>query len=84
MVVALLNKNKIQCETVREVLRDDQLGKDGCFVGGVRDKSTVTTDSGCHIKLKVGSQELTWCIDTGDQVSVMPDHILQIGLLDSA
>ena len=62
---------------VCEVLQDDQLGKDDCFVGGVRDKSTLTTDSGCHIKLKVGSQELTWCNDTGAHVSVVPDHIFK-------
>ena len=59
-----------------EVLQNDQLGEDDCFVGGVRHKLT-STDQGWHIKLKVGSQELTWCIDPGAQVSVMPDHIFK-------
>ena len=62
---------------VREILQDDVLGEDDCFVGGVRDKSTLSTNSGWHIKLKFGSQELNWCIDTGVRVSVMPDHIFK-------
>ena len=32
-----------------------------------------TSDSGWHIKLKINDQELTWCVDTGAQVSVMPE-----------
>jgi hypothetical protein len=49
------------------------------YVGGVSEKSTdaseKSTDAGWHIHLKVGSQQLAWYIDTGAQVTVMPDHI---------
>ena len=34
-----------------------------------------TSDSGWHIKLKLQDQELNWCIDTGAQVSVMPESV---------
>ena len=36
---------------------------------------TSTSDSGWYVKLKVQDQELTWCIDTGAQVSVMPESL---------
>lgn len=36
---------------------------------------TSTSDSGRYVKLKVQDQELTWCIDTGAQVSVMPESL---------
>ncbi|PFX32006.1 hypothetical protein AWC38_SpisGene3133 [Stylophora pistillata] len=36
---------------------------------------TSTSDSGWYVKLKVQDQELTWCIDTGAQVSVMPKSL---------
>ena len=51
------------------------------FVGGVgttNDQQTrevkEAVDNGWHIKLKVNKHELTWCIDTGAQVSVMPEQ----------
>ena len=33
------------------------------------------SDSGWHIKLKIQDHELTWCIDTGVQVSVIPESL---------
>ncbi|XP_014668933.1 PREDICTED: uncharacterized protein K02A2.6-like [Priapulus caudatus] len=41
------------------------------FGGGVREE--ITSDPGWHIKLTAGIEELIWCIDTGAQVSVMPE-----------
>ena len=32
-----------------------------------------TSDLRWHIKLKINDQELTWCVDTGAQLSVMPE-----------
>ena len=53
------------------------------FVGGVDDKSRLNT--GWHIRLCAGSgyEDLQWCIDTGAQVSVMPENVYQpsFGLL---
>ena len=34
---------------------------------------TSTSDSGWYVKLKIQDQELTWCNDTGAQVSLMPE-----------
>lgn len=34
---------------------------------------TSNSDSGWYVKLKIQDQELTWCIDTGAQVSLMPE-----------
>lgn len=34
-----------------------------------------TSDSGWHIKLKINDQELTWCVNTGAQVSVTPESV---------
>ena len=48
---------------VHEVRQDDHPGEGDYLVGGVRDKPMLSTDPGWHVKLKVGSQELTWCID---------------------
>ena len=47
------------------------------FVGGVDDKSRLNT--GWHIRLCAGSgsEDLHWCIDTGAQVSVMPEKMYQ-------
>ena len=60
------------------------------FVGGVTTPTCSNTskaepaansqisrsDPGWHVKLKIQDQDtLTWCIDTGTQVSVMPEHI---------
>ena len=47
------------------------------FVGGVDDKSRLNT--GWHIRLCAGSgsEDLQWCIDTGAQVSVMPENMYQ-------
>ncbi|KAL8616804.1 hypothetical protein ACOMHN_017841 [Nucella lapillus] len=60
---------------VREVQQKDYIGNSNhLFVGGVHDKATPHTDAGWYMKLKTGSHELIWCIDTGAQVSVMPDH----------
>ena len=37
---------------------------------------TGRSDTGWHVKLKIQNQDmLTWCIDTGAQVSVMPEVI---------
>ena len=36
---------------------------------------TIPSDPGWHVKFKIQDQELTWCIDTGAQVSVMPESI---------
>ena len=35
------------------------------------------TEPGWHIKLQVNDKELTWCIDTGAQVSVMPESMYE-------
>ena len=47
------------------------------FVGGVDDKSRLNT--GWYIRLCAGSgpEDLQWCIDTGAQVSVMPENMYQ-------
>ena len=47
------------------------------FVGCVDDKSRLNT--GWHIRLCAGSgsEDLQWCIDTGAQVSVMPENLYQ-------
>lgn len=53
-----------------ELFREEEF-----YVGGVNEKSTTTSDAGWHIRLKVGSRQLSWCIDTGAQVTVMPDTV---------
>ena len=47
------------------------------FVGGVmHDKAHKNMDdSGWHIQLRADKDLLTWCIDTGAQVSVMPESV---------
>ena len=47
------------------------------FVGGVDDKWRLNT--GWHTRLCAGpgSDDLQWCIDTGAQVSVMPENMYQ-------
>ena len=52
------------------------------FVGGINKDAGIhqipdvnTNNSGWHIQLKTGNSELTWCIDTGAQVSVMPQSL---------
>lgn len=64
-------------EVIREGYDDPEPYESGFIIGGVHDRSASSRDQGWHIKLKVGSHELTWCIDTGAQVSVMPDHIFK-------
>ncbi|KAL8599835.1 hypothetical protein ACOMHN_038408 [Nucella lapillus] len=60
---------------VREVQQEDYIGNSNhLFVGGVHNKETPHTYAGWYMKLKTGSHELIWFIDTGAQVSVMPDH----------
>ena len=42
----------------------------------VANPPTGRSDPGWHVKLKIQDQDmLTWCIDTGAQVSVMPEAI---------
>ena len=42
----------------------------------VANPQTGRSDPGWHVKLKIQDQDmLTWCIDTGAQVSVMPEAI---------
>ena len=42
----------------------------------VENPQTGRSDPGWHVKLKIQDQDmLTWCIDTGAQVSVMPEAI---------
>lgn len=76
-------------KTVNEVLKtEDDFSL--TFVGGVTTPTCSNTskaepaansqisrsDPGWHVKLKIQDQDtLTWCIDTGTQVSVMPEHI---------
>ena len=38
---------------------------------------TQPIDPGWHIKLTVGNSPMTWCIDTGAQISVMPETVYQ-------
>lgn len=75
--------------TVNEVLEtEDNFSL--TFVGGVYtptspntskaepaiNSQTSRSDPGWHVNLKIQDQEtLAWCIDTGAQVSVMPEHI---------
>lgn len=63
--------------SIQEVQADEQSDQEEevDFIGGVQDLSG--TDSGWHIKLKIGPQNLTWCIDTGAQVTVMPANIFK-------
>ena len=76
-------------KTVNEVLEtEDDFSL--TFVGGVTTPTCSNTskaepaansqisksDPGWHVKLKIQDQDtLTWHIDTGAQVSVMPEHI---------
>ena len=75
-------------KTVNEVLEtEDDFSL--TFVGGVTTPTCSNTskaepaansqisrsDPGWHVKLKIQDQDsLTWCIDTGAQVSVMPEE----------
>lgn len=80
---------RVPPKTVNEVLKtEDDFSL--TFVGGVTTPTCSNTskaepaansqisrsDPGWHVKLKIQDQDtLTWCIDTGTQVSVMPEHI---------
>ena len=44
---------------------------DTSFVGPVSNLSG--SEPGWYIKLSVSSQEMTWCIDSGAQVTLMPE-----------
>ena len=48
------------------------------FIGSITNESVHqkhTIDPGWHVKLHSGKDELTWCIDTGAQVSVIPESV---------
>jgi len=74
----------VPVKTVNQVLEtEDDFSP--IFVGGVTtptgslaepaaNPKTSNSDPGWHVKLKIQDQDLlTWCIDTGAQVSVMPE-----------
>ena len=82
-------RKSVPVKTVNQVLEtEDALSP--TFVGGVTAPTCTNTpiaepianpqtgrsDPGWHVKLKIQDQDmLTWCIDTGAQVSVMPEAI---------
>ena len=90
----------VPVKTVNQVLEtEDDLSP--TFVGGVATPScsntsmaepaanpqTSRSDPGWHVKLKIQDQDmLIWCIDTGAQVSVMPEAIykLSYGMLSTS
>ena len=48
------------------------------FIGSITHEAVHqkhTMDPGWHVKLHSRKDELTWCIDTGAQVSVIPDSV---------
>ena len=79
----------VPAKTVNQVLETEDAFSP-TFVGGVTaptcsntsmaepvaNPQTGKSDSGWHVKLKIQDQDmLTWCIDTGAQVCVMPEAI---------
>jgi len=79
----------VPVKTVNQVLETEDAFSP-TFVGGVTaptcsntsmaepvaNPQTGRSDPGWHVKLKIQDQDmLTWCIDTGAQVSVMPEAI---------
>lgn len=55
--------------------RRPNLDEDAHFIGEVQDETPSSADPGWHIKLKIGSQDSTWCIGHYAQVSAMPVNI---------
>ena len=61
---------------VHENTREDNLLRQVISSSSVStaDQAQLARDPGWHIKLHIHNKELTWCIDTGAQVSVMPEQ----------
>ncbi|KAL8610744.1 hypothetical protein ACOMHN_016727 [Nucella lapillus] len=73
---AVVCRSTASVKLLNEVQQDWQSDQDEeeYHVGGIHDQGS---DQGWYIKLKIGSQDLTWCIDTGAQVTVMPASLFR-------